>query len=365
MFIPVVLSIVLASFQVHFISSCPHNCNTTHLIMPKKVEVSEQLLSKARAAKSQKVAEQHVKSVEQHRQRCKRNMKKKRANVKSMRSVPSKKAKKVRVKKSTRSVSSKKESLAENSSRQPLGYQTEVPNDDEFDQIWEEAYLHAISKTMWLSSSEANRVMCSNCFRSPVVDDPSSSYFLKYCRCYSHQIKRLRTPLRKVDGPTKGKNAVACVLCEDCYRFVGIDKSISIEESKEVDKRRYSWQNIWACFFFDMLFGSNKYTGVPFSNVYSLEYLWRFVPVSLRQYWIPYLEEQNLTDVISLNHPSSFFVDRTDDISKFDKNIGEFTYEGFLRALDPSRLPGVDECDCGKPSILPDVLCPVRVVCDW
>ena len=67
-------------------------------------------------------------------------------------------------------------------------------------------------------------------------------------------------------------------------------------------------------------------------------------------------KDKNLVGKISEESPPSFFADRTEDIS-----IKSYTYKGFLNALDPHRLPGVDENDCVTPSILPDVLCPVSV----
>ena len=61
------------------------------------------------------------------------------------------------------------------------------------------------------------------------------------------------------------------------------------------------------------------------------------------------------------NHESnselcSHFVDRTEEVTDFWKNISKYTFKGMLEALDPARLrKGV----CNKKSmVLPDVLCP-------
>lgn len=404
---PVVLSalVLAASFQVQVFfpssSSCAHlfyNINNTSLlIMPKQVEASVQVRSKAIGATA---TADDVKESEKGYGlllEARANAAAKKANATQLRnakykakyrqkrvtSAPRNKGKKkTPPKKKTRSKKSndrtpsndgKKKTPSQKKSVeavQELCCPTEVPEPEDFDRVWEQARAYAISKSCtprWLHSPlQTGVIRCSNCFRSPICMDPSSSYYLKYCCYASHRIKKLRTPLKRVMS-TNECNATTFILCEDCYRFLGVDETLSKEDAVKADRRRYSWENIWASVFCDMLFGKDMSSGKLFQEVYSLEELWRLVPVSLRPYWMPYLEtylpskDKNLVGNISEESPPSFFADRTEDISNFDRNIMSYTYKGFLNALDPHRLPGVDENDCVTPSILPDVLCPVSV----
>lgn len=405
MYFPVVLSaaVLSASFQVFFVTSSSFSScvpsyniiNTSLLIMPKQAKASAHVGSRALAAKdvddgyrkllearandaAKKASATRLKNAKYNKKRVKSaqlNKSKKKSPPKK--NSPLKKKSRSKKTKDTRTPPSKevkKRAPSENNSgngAEELGFPTEVPKPEDFDDVWEQARAHAISTSStprWFVNPPPIRgIMCSNCFRSPITTDASSSYYMKFCRYASHRIKKLRSPLKRVKS-TNECNATTFILCEDCHRFLGVDETLSKEDAAKADRRRYSWENIWGSVFRDMLFGKDISSGKLFHEVYSLDTLWRFVPVSLRPYWMPYLENylpskhKNLVGTITEQSPPSFFVDRTEDIEKFDRNINAYTYKGFLSALDPHRLPGVDERDCGKPTILPDVLCPVSVL---
>lgn len=232
--------------------------------------------------------------------------------------------------------------------------------DENFDELWEQAMDFAKSTTQWLSPTPG--MMCANCCRSPIVFEPDSPYFFKCCRIHSHKIKALQTPLRRIQSHKKKENAVGYVLCEECYAFLGVEESMSEKELSLANKSRYEWRNVWPSFFLDLIIGRDQASLIPFRNTYSTEYLWRFVPSSVRRYWLSFLVEGGYVGDCSLSHPPSFFQDRTEDNEHFQSNIDLYTYAGFLRALDPSRLPGIDDHSCRKSMMLPDVLCPVSVV---
>lgn len=232
--------------------------------------------------------------------------------------------------------------------------------DENFDELWEQAMDFAKSTTQWLSPTPG--MMCANCCRSPIVFEPDSPYFFKCCRIHSHKIKALQTPLRRIQSHKKKENAVGYVLCEECYAFLGVEESMSEKELSLANKSRYEWRNVWPSFFLDLIIGRDQASLIPFRETYPTEYLWRFVPSSVRRYWLSFLVEGGYVGDCSLSHPPSFFQDRTEDIEHFQSNIDLYTYAGFLRALDPSRLPGIDDHSCRKSMMLPDVLCPVSVV---
>lgn len=204
----------------------------------------------------------------------------------------------------------------------------------------------AREEILWFSSYTEGK--CSNCRRTNLSSDAIYS-FPTYV-LYSHKIKKVNTPLRHVPSHKSVEDARPVTLCDCCYRFLKADSSF--------DKDRFKWKNIWPSFFWNLLVGKDKSTGIPFCVSYEPEHLWRFIPSSCRQYWLKPLKKYKEYKSCSLDEPKSFFVDRTLDLRDFQSNINRFDFKGFLQALDPSRLSGVRDEDCGVPSILPNVLCP-------
>ena len=189
---------------------------------------------------------------------------------------------------------------------------------------------------------------CSNCHRTNLSSDTTYS-FPTYV-LYSHKIKKVNTSLRYVQSHKSVEDAHRLTLCDCCYRFLNADPSY--------DKDRFKWKNIWPSFMWDLLVGKDMSTGIPFCVSYEPEHLWKFIPSSCRRYWLESLKEFKVYKSCSIHEPKSYFVDRTLDLGEFRSNINRYDFKGFLRALDPSRLPGVRDEDCGVPSMLPNVLCP-------
>jgi len=46
------------------------------------------------------------------------------------------------------------------------------------------------------------------------------------------------------------------------------------------------WKYTWPAFLWNLLSGHDVLDGVPFYDVYEPSSLWRFVPLSLRPFWI-------------------------------------------------------------------------------
>ena len=199
---------------------------------------------------------------------------------------------------------------------------------------------------VWLGVDHAG--CCANCFRMNIPDD--DVYRFSMCRMYSHKVKNLRTPLKRVSSSKSVENARPYVLCKCCHDFLNIEP--------EYDSGRFDWRNIWPSFYWDLLVGVDKSNGLSFRLMYEAGHLWKFLPSTCRRYWMLSIKEYEEFHECSVEYPPSFFLDRTKSMDEFEKNIKSLTCDGFLRALDPTRLPGVEKEDCGLPSILPDLLCP-------
>jgi hypothetical protein len=198
----------------------------------------------------------------------------------------------------------------------------------------------------WISSRDGGH--CDNCRRHH-VEELSRHYDFRMCRVRSSDLKNMSTPLKTVSVEC-GDDEKLCCLCESCYFFLA--KSAD-------DKTRHSWSNVWPSFFWNLLVGKDESTGISFRCTYSPEHLWRFVPSTVRRYWLKSIRVIEGYSRCTADYPSSLFIDRTIDIDCFFSNIEKFTSEAFLRALDPSRVNGVNGEDCSLlPIVLPNVLCP-------
>ena len=126
-------------------------------------------------------------------------------------------------------------------------------------------------------------------------------------------------------------------------------------------KNSKSWKNCWPSFFWNLLIGSEEVTDTRFSIIYDPHILWRFIPDTLRGYWRRSLRSDPHHDtywfVGTDVEPNSYFVDRTDKMHQFYRNVGLYTIKDTLKALGPNRvLPSL--APAVKPMMIPDVLCP-------
>ena len=82
-----------------------------------------------------------------------------------------------------------------------------------------------------------------------------------------------------------------------------------------------------------MISGRDQRNQVLFSETYPLSELWRYVPLSLRGFWI-----DSYTELGGIDDRDSFFVDRTNEMSAFWKHISRFNFKDMLMAIDPNRV---------------------------
>ena len=205
---------------------------------------------------------------------------------------------------------------------------------------------------------------CHNCHRSRIVGltGASTCYNIDMYLVPSYFIKELRSPLRVVKSTRSPESNNSCdlVLCEQCKTFlldptkVGDDHSE--DELKLFEKNRWNWENVWPSFFWNLLTGIDETTEIPFYETYNAETLWKFVPGGIvRDFWrdsLLGLHNRILDkstsvpeDIIEVYEPCvknnsiSHFVDRTEDVVNFRKNIKEYSIRELLLALDPQRVP--------------------------
>ena len=155
-----------------------------------------------------------------------------------------------------------------------------------------------------------------------------------------------------------------------------------------------NWENTWPSFLCNLLCGKDCVTNIPFAKTYhdgnegsryqalGATILWKFVPDTVREWYIPLIEGKRNDDIrICCNaivdtswfsactkaDPSSFFVDRGEELRAFHKDIGKRTLAGLLRQLRSKDLCSTNEntpsATTKKTSnersiIMPDVLCP-------
>jgi len=189
-------------------------------------------------------------------------------------------------------------------------------------------------------------VECSNCRRRRLLPLEDSSYYdVRLKQVKSSKIFAVQSKLRMVRATKRGCREYEYWLCRQCCMF--LKKREGARDADEV----MDWRYTWPAFFWNLLSGSQCDNDVHFYEVYEPSFLWRFVPVSLRPYWVEAIcgVGHGVYAGCMVESPSSFFVDRTADLREFSADIAEHTLEGLLRALLREGR---------KSMILPDVLCP-------
>lgn len=211
----------------------------------------------------------------------------------------------------------------------------------------EYSYGHLISGTC----SES----CGNCCRRQITHDLSDPYYFDMYCIWNRNIMGSQSPLRIVTAARSASTSECVYLCSECHHFLVKSKSVRRSE-------RYSWKNVWPSFYWNLLTGHDINTGKNFHCTYAPEELWRYIPESMRRYWVDSIHDRRLVNLYgdcTVNEPKSHFSDRTKDVRLFWASINAYTFEGMLRVLDPERL-SENERDGGisESMILPNVLCP-------
>ena len=194
---------------------------------------------------------------------------------------------------------------------------------------------------------------CENCYRSHITNDRSDPYYFDMYRTWTKNIVGVQTPLRLVKAAKSAGTSKVVDLCTECHSFL-----IKAKYVKRND--RFSWSNVWPSFYWNLLTGADMNTGRQFHSTYTPEQLWRFVPQTIREYWLVSIHLPLYTNSYrdcTLEYPASHFVDRTKDVRMFWENIKLYTFKGMLEVLDPDRLTIAND-KIQKSFIVPDVLCP-------
>ena len=152
--------------------------------------------------------------------------------------------------------------------------------------------------------------------------------------------------------------------------------ALTTKQQKRFEEESHKNENTWPSFCWNILSGQDKRSEEHFHETYNPSHLWRFIPARLRPYWIKSIQnnavdlskcEKNCIpkytyDECTLEYPTPYFNDVTEKCTDFFSNIKEYSIKGFLRALDPTRMPGTmpeEYCkDVVKSDVLPCVRCP-------
>ena len=179
-------------------------------------------------------------------------------------------------------------------------------------------------RIFWLEHNE-DRMLCDNCHRKCFTEDVSSPYYFDMWLVPSHMIKAIPSPLRKVKkhhsretalngARCRGEN-VSYHLCRECCGFLSTseaESAASKEEKYRLDKSRHQWSKLLPSFYWDLLVGTDTSSGSPFHTVYEPSHLWRFIPQSIRRYWLhdDVFGECGCYSGCEESSPPSFFRDR-------------------------------------------------------
>ena len=149
-------------------------------------------------------------------------------------------------------------------------------------------------------------------------------------------------------------------LCRQCANFL-CKGGLGVLD-QELNKRK-KWQNTWAAFFRDLLFGAQKTNNVKFYDVYSGPYLWKFVPKEARMYWIHairdvfHIDGSRVYKGCTVDEPAPYFVDQTSTIDDFWGDIKSYSLKRWLKALSFDKLV-MGNPERKEPIVVPNVLCP-------
>jgi len=224
------------------------------------------------------------------------------------------------------------------------------------EEYWAESGTHLLPKDSgcrwsFLEGYLADGSCCDNCLRTQTTQDPENPYFFDMYRVCTSNVKETGGPLRLVKASRSPKTAKLVRLCTQCHNFLG---------KHTAKNKNQQWKNVWPSFYWNLLSGTDEVTKTHFHQTFGPEKLWKFIPDSLRKYWMRSLQKITFEDSevyasVTETLPKSHFVDRTLELKQFWADIEEYSFEGMLRALDPQRVKGHEH---KQSKIIPDVLCP-------
>ena len=199
---------------------------------------------------------------------------------------------------------------------------------------------------------------------------------MEMCLIMTTFIKQRKTPLKQVASTITAEPRYL-VLCRECFMCIAEPSpALTTKQQKRFEEESHKNENTWPSFCWNILSGQDKRLKEHFHETYNPSHLWRFIPARLRPYWIKSIQnnavdlskcEKNCIpkytyDECTLEYPTPYFNDVTEKCTDFFSNIKEYSIKGFLRALDPTRMPGTmpeEYCkDVVKSDVLPCVRCP-------
>jgi hypothetical protein len=192
---------------------------------------------------------------------------------------------------------------------------------------------------------------CDNCSRKQIVSDWADPYYFDIHQVCATKIKGVQSPLRTVKVARKLKTSKLLNLCTECHKFLSPSTK---------DRGSQQWNNVWPSFYWNVLTGVDVLTKLHFHKTCGAHTLWKFIPSSMRTYWMEatkhvFVDDECVYENVDIDFPKPHFEDRTRDVRKFWEDINEYSFEGILHALDPQRLKGHENQES---MIIPDVLCP-------
>ena len=203
---------------------------------------------------------------------------------------------------------------------------------------------------------EGSQEYCDNCMRQQMQGvTEESPYFMELHDVLSSSIRRFKCQLRLVLYHGVGTRLfMSYTLCKECKNY--LKKLDDPLEEKEAIKHAADWKNTWPSFLWNLLSGKEVSTGRRFHVSYEPVRLWRFIPGSIRQYWMDAIHDiRNEADEeyyyrCTEEFPIPFFNDRTLDVKNFREVVSKREIKSLMGLLKPRGS--------NKPIILPDVLCP-------
>ena len=94
-------------------------------------------------------------------------------------------------------------------------------------------------------------------------------------------------------------------LCEPCHGYF----------TTEYDVEAESAMNVWPSFMYNMLLDKD------IQSVYGMD-IWRYFSMNWRRWWIRSIPVVECFEDVTMNHPSSLFRDRSNDLKEFRSQIG-------------------------------------------
>jgi hypothetical protein len=167
---------------------------------------------------------------------------------------------------------------------------------------------------------------CENCHRrnSNYLRDNFEGIYEIHFTSHPSDTIRLR---RKFKMMTIGRDRICqCTLCTECKNH------LTVSNNKEALKS----ENTWPSFIWMLLSSTNIH------NMYGRS-VWKFIPTPWRYWWVQELKElyPNTFSQITILDPSPVFIDRTMEITEWDRDINSFELPKLARACNKYLIPKV------------------------